>query len=265
MTQGVLQTVDRALALLELLASSPKGLRPAEIASRMELNKVAVHRQLVTLKRRGFVEQQKDGRYLVGLKLISISSARLNLLELKTEAQPLLRQLADQARQPVHLAIFDEGQVVYIEKLASLMSMRMYSEIGRRSPVHCTALGKVLLAGMSRVKASQVLDEVGLDPYTKNTITDKDRLLEELEQARRRGYALDNAEHEEGVFCLAAPIYDYRGQAIAAVSTAGSRNDFITDEKSALTGWLLEAAAAISARLGYSAPAAGQAAEQVWR
>jgi len=144
-----LQTVDRALAILELLARHPDGLRPAEVAAAMGLSKVTTYRLLSTLLSRQFVERQDEsGRYMIGLKVIEISSLRLNNLELKTEAQPWLRQLVNKVGQPVHLAIYDQGEIVYIEKVETVHSIRMYSQIGKRSPVYCTALGKVLLSAM---------------------------------------------------------------------------------------------------------------------
>jgi len=252
MKEQTLQTVDRALAVLELLAHQPQGLRPTDIATSMDLNKVTVHRLLTALLKRGFVERLESGRYLVGLRLVAISSLRLNNLELKTEAQPWLRQLVDKVGQPVHLAIYDSGEIVYIEKMETYQSMRMYSQIGKRSPVHCTALGKVLLGGLSDEAARSVLLARPLRRYTAQTLTEPAAVLAEVAEARRLGYALDREEHEPGVCCVAAPIHDYRGQVIAALSTAGSRSDYLDDPQSEVIAWVRETADAISVRLGYA-------------
>ncbi|MEA4888048.1 MAG: IclR family transcriptional regulator [Clostridiaceae bacterium] len=247
-----LQTVDRALAILELLARHPDGLRPAEIAAAMGLSKVTTYRLLSTLLSRQFVERQDEsGRYMIGLKVIEISSLRLNNLELKTEAQPWLRQLVNKVGQPVHLAIYDQGEIVYIEKVETVHSIRMYSQIGKRSPVYCTALGKVLLSAMPDQIVLDLLRQIDLKPFTPRTLTDPQLILAEVRQARETGYALDREEHEPGVFCLAAPIRDYRGQIIAAVSTAGGREDFLDDPRSELIIWLKDTAAAISRRMGF--------------
>lgn len=252
MADSALQTVDRALAILELLAAHPDGLRPVDVASAMGLNKVTTHRLLATLLARDFVERREDsGRYLIGLRLIEISSLRLNNLELKTEAQPWLRQLVNQTGQPVHLAIYDHGEIVYIDKMETIHSIRMYSQIGKRSPVFCTALGKVLLAALPDEEVLAVLKQLNLQAFTPTTLTDPQLILTEIRSVRTLGYALDRQEHELGVFCVAAPIHDYRGQVIAAVSTAGSRQDFLTDPDSDMIRWLRDAAAAISHRLGY--------------
>ncbi|HBP38067.1 MAG TPA: IclR family transcriptional regulator [Clostridiales bacterium] len=255
MADSALQTVDRALAILELLADHPEGLRLVDIAAAMSLNKVTVHRLLATLLARDFVEKREDsGRYLPGLRLVEISSRRLNSLELKTEAQPWLRRLVGLAGQPVHLAILDQNEIVYIEKIETVHSLRMYSQIGKRSPVYCTALGKVLLGAFTDPEAAAILQRAGIHAYTPMTLTDPQLILDEVREARRCGYALDRQEHEPGVFCAAAPVHDYRGQIIAAVSTAGSRQDFLNDPASPLIGWLLETAAAVSRRMGYVEP-----------
>lgn len=252
MPDYALQTVDRALAILELLARHPEGLRQIDIATAMQLGKVTAHRLMSTLAQRGFVErQEQSGRYLIGLKLIEISSLRLNNLELKTEAQPWLRRLVNQVGQPVHLAIYDQGEIVYIEKVETVHSIRMYSQIGKRSPAYCTALGKILLAALPDRQVQDVLGRLDLKAYTRQTLTDPAALLDEIRLARRAGYAFDREEHEPGVFCLAVPVFDYRGQVIAALSTAGGRRDYLDDPRSEVIGWLLETAAAISRRLGY--------------
>ncbi len=245
-----LKTVDRALDLLELLAHEAQGLRPVEIGARMSLNKVAVHRLLSTLIRRGFVEKREDGRCLVGLKLVAISSLRLNNLELKTEAQPWLRRLVDKVGQPVHLAIRDGNEIVYIEKIETVHSIRMYSQIGKRSPLHCTALGKVLLGALDDRQVMALLQAAPLIAYTEKTTTDPARLLDEIRQVRQNGVAFDREEHEPGVFCAACPILDYRGQIIAALSTAGSRNDYFDQPESDVLAAIRETAMVISRRMG---------------
>ena len=256
MADSSLQTVDRALAILELLADHPEGLRLVDIAVAMNLNKVTVHRLLASLHTRDFVEKREEsGRYLPGLRLIEISSRRLNSLELKTEAQPWLRRLVGLSGQPVHLAILDQNEIVYIEKIETVHSLRMYSQIGKRSPAYCTALGKVLLGALADPEIMKILNNLNIRAYTPMTLTDPRLILEEVRQARRRGYALDRQEHETGVFCAAAPVRDYRGQIIAAVSTAGGRQDYLDDPDSPLLGWLTDTAGAVSRRMGYIEPA----------
>lgn len=252
MSETLLQTVDRALSLLEILAHHREGLRPVDLAREMDLNKVTVHRLLSTLSQRGFIERDPSGqRWQLGLKMIELSSLRLNSLELKTEAQPILRRLVQQSGQAAHLAIRDRDEIVYIEKMETVYSMRLYSQIGKRSPVHSTALGKVLLSGLTDRELGDLLDSTRLVGVTDKTLTDRQALRREIARVRRQGYALDRAENEAGVYCLAAPIFDYRGQIIAALSTAGDRKDYLKRPDHPLIEQVRQAAAEISRRMGY--------------
>jgi IclR family transcriptional regulator, KDG regulon repressor len=251
MAQQALKTVDRALSILELLAHHSEGLRPVDLARIMALNKVTVHRMLKTLENRGFIDKRENGRYLVGLKLVAVASLRLNNLELKTEAQPWLRQLACRVGQPVHLAIRDQDEIVYIEKVETVHSMRMYSQIGKRGPLHCTALGKVLLAGLPDEEAIDLLKRKELKAYTPATKTDPVSVLEEIRQVRRQGCAFDRAEHEPNVYCIATPVHDYRGQVIAAVSTSGDFRPDLEDPDGPIMTGVLETAEAIEKHMGY--------------
>lgn len=151
MADAVLQTADRALLILEMLAK--EGLTATDIQNRLELNKSTVHRLMMTLLSRGFVERnEQTGIYQIGLKLVEISSIRLNHVELKTEALPYLHQLANKVGQSVQLAIYDEGEAVFIEKVEKYMSMHMYCQIGKRIPLYCSAVGKSLLLDKRMMK-----------------------------------------------------------------------------------------------------------------
>ena len=253
MNEPTLQTVDRALTLLELLSHKPDGLRATDLASEMQLNKVTIHRLVNTLAKHGFIEKANDGiHWQLGLKLIALSSMRLNSLELKTEAQPYLRRLVQQCEQPVHLAIRDDTEIVYIEKIETVQTMRMYSQIGKRSPVYSTALGKALLTGLSELELSALLSKLSMQPITPGTLTSVEALSEEVKKATSAGYAFDIEENEAGVFCIAAPVYDYRGHVIAAISTAGNRRDFLDDPTHPMIDQVKEAALSVSRRMGYS-------------
>ncbi len=252
MREPILQTVDRAFTLIEILAHHPEGMRANELAKAMDLNKVTIHRLVSTLAARGFIERSSDGlHWQLGLKVIELGSMRLNSLALKTEAQPYLRQMVQQTGQPAHLAIRDQAEIVYIEKIETVQSMRMYSQIGKRSPVYCTALGKALLTAMTENELRSFIRSLDLKPYTKQTMTDPDQLIDEITAAKKRGYATDNEENEPGVCCLAVPIFDYRQHVIAAISTAGAKCDFIKDSHHPVVDQVKQAAAAISRRMGW--------------
>jgi IclR family KDG regulon transcriptional repressor len=185
------------------------------------------------------------------LKFIEISSLHLHQLELKTEATPYMRRLSEVTGQVSHLAIMDDTDVVYIEKFDLLQSLRLYSQIGKRIPVYCSALGKVLLSSKSNEIRNQILDSIELKPFTKNTIIDRKSLEHELNKTKQRGWAVDNEEHEPGVCCIAAPVFDFTGKAIAAISISGDKSAIDSGQKDHFIKMVVEAAKDISERMGF--------------
>lgn len=250
MAKATLQTVDRALQLLEIVAEHPEGLAAKELEELLELNKVTVHRLLATLENRGFVEREGN-IYKIGLKVVELSSMKLNNVELKTEATYYLRQLVNNLGLPVQMAILDDVEAIFIEKIQSLSTFRMYSQIGKRIPLYASGVGKVLLLQETDEEIIRKLSRVEFKVFTSQTLTSPEQVLEEIKRARESGYAIDNEEHEEGIFCIAVPIYDYRGKTIAALSVGGTDQAFVknpnTKDLELIKGTALE----ISKRLGY--------------
>lgn len=246
-----IQVIDRAFDILEILAFEKDGLGVTEIGNRLGLHKSTVHRILGTMVKRGYIEKTRDrGLYKVGLKLVEISSVYLNSVELKTEARPYLSALMSKLGQPVHLATLDDCDVVYIDKIEQVNSIRLYSQIGRRVPAYCSALGKCLLSGFSDKEIENRLSKMNYVGYTNYTITTKEELFRQIIEARRNGWAIDDEEHELGVRCVAAPILDYRGKVVAAVSISASTNVFSKDRVDEFVKNVKETAHEISLRLG---------------
>lgn len=249
---NTVQALDRALEILETLATEGRGLGVTELGQRVGLHKSTVHRMLATFAEWGYVEKNsEDDRYRLGMKVIDLGSIYLNNIELKTEALPYLRDLREKSRQPVHLARLEDGQVVYIEKVDVISSIRMYSQIGRRVPVHCTALGKSMTAYLTAIEVEDIILAKGLTKVTDDTIIEKQKFMEELKVTRNQGYALDDEENEKGIRCIAAPIMDYRGKAIAAVSTSGPLEDFTYERIDELKDHVMDTARKISERMGH--------------
>lgn len=258
------QSLSRALDIIELLHHEPSGLGVTEIATRLDLTKSTVHRILSYLAERGFIERAGDGQaYRLGLKFVEIASGRLNQLELKTEAAPHLRRLVERLGQPAHLAILAGTEVVYIDKVESLRSIRMYSQIGKRIPAYCSALGKALLVDLGAAELERLAAGIEYRRLARGTRIGAASLVEAVRLARERGWSLDDEENEDGIRCVGAPVRDYTGRVIAAISVSGDRR-IIAPERDAETAIpVMETAAAISARMGYTAPArpaAGSAA-----
>lgn len=247
-----IQVIDRAFDILEILSVERNGLGVTEIGNRLALHKSTVHRILSAMAERGYIEKASEkGVYKIGLKLVEISSIYLNNVELKTEARPYLSELTSKMNQPTHLATLNGDDVVYIDKVEVVNSIRLYSQIGLRVPVYCSALGKSLLSGLSDAELEERIARVQLTPYTEFTVTSKEEYIRQVKQVRQRGWALDDEEHEAGVRCIAAPVFDYRGKAIAAVSVSGPAGVITPKRDEEVASLVKDAAIKISKRLGY--------------
>jgi DNA-binding IclR family transcriptional regulator len=251
MENMTLQTVERAFGILEMIAERQMTLR--ELEAETGLNRTTLSRLLFTLSKNKYIEKDAaTGRYKVGLKVIELGSVMLNQIELKTEALPFLRELTQNVGRVCHMGILSQGEVVYIEKTEPMTSIRMFSGIGKRVPVHSTSLGKALLIDKSEKDILEILNDKGMDKFTQNTIVSPDGFIREMEITKKRGYSFDNAENEEGIFCVAAPIKDYRNEVVAAISTTGRDNSFLDDPQSSIIQAIKETAYQISVKMGYS-------------
>lgn len=252
MAERGIQVIDRAFDILEILSVEKDGLGVTGISNRIGLHKSTVHRILNSMVSRGYIEKLPDrGTYKIGLKLIEISSIYLNSIELKTEARPYLGELTSRLGLPVHLATLDGIEAVYIDKVDVLNNIRLYSQIGRRVPVHCSALGKCLISGLDGQELEELAGRIKFTRFTNNTITDKKTLLEQVRLVGTQGWALDNEEHEAGMKCIAAPVRDYRGTIIAAISVTGPSGTVSPERENEIGGIVVEASRKISRRMGF--------------
>ena len=217
---GGVQSLERALDILEVLGRSEGELGISEIGLSVGLANGTVHRLLSTLAQRGYARQVSDSRkYTLGPRALTLaSSSRERLGPL---ARPFLRELMEVSRESANLATLDRNSVVYIEQVPAPRMVRMFTEPGNRVPPHASGTGKVLLAFQPAEAVEAVLNRGGLARFTPHTITDMDRLLEELERIREQGYATDAEEIEEGVGCVAAPVFGAGGRVVAAISVSG--------------------------------------------
>lgn len=216
-----IQSIDRAFDILELLSVESRGLTMTEIGRRLGLHKSTVHRMLSSLRERGYIEKsQETGKYRLGLGFVELASLHLNSLELKTEANPFMHQLTRHTGQTTFLAIRVGCDVVYIDKAETYDSLRRYKIIGRRRPLHTTALGKALLSGMTDEEVENLYADIKFEVVMKNTLGSLEELVDEIREIRERGWSIDNEENERGTRCVAAPIFDYRDRVIASLSTA---------------------------------------------
>lgn len=217
-------TVDAAAKALDLLSAfsfrEPR-LSLADLATRTGIPRPTAFRLLTTLEQAGFVAKI-SGEYQLGIKCFVMGNVVAASLDLREKAQRHLEQLRDATGETVHLAVLDGWQVLYLERLQSPHPIGfMRSRIGGVVPAYCTSLGKTLLAFAPHDDVQAWLSLQSFPAMTPQTITSPRRLLKELRAIRERGYALDEQEHELGVRCIAAPIWNHAGEVVAAISVAG--------------------------------------------
>jgi DNA-binding IclR family transcriptional regulator len=246
------QTVDRALSILIDLGSGPKSLD--QVAALLDVHKSTALRLLQTLEAQGFARHDEQHRYRLGPRLFSLAHQALDDLDIRRIAAPHLAALNQLHGHTVHLAAYVDGAVVYIDKYDSRHPVRMSSRIGATAPVHCTAVGKVLLAALPAARRRAAVERLDLAAYTPNTLTDPAALLAELDRVAAQGHAQDRAEHEDYINCVAAPIRDAGGAVLAAASVSVAEPVLDYRGVLALLPDLLAAVAAASAELGWSAP-----------
>ncbi|TVR32409.1 MAG: IclR family transcriptional regulator [Spirochaetaceae bacterium] len=257
------QSLDRALDILELLAQRPNGSGVTRVAAELGLHKSTAGRLLVALRQRGYLEKDPaTATYRVGLKCVELAGAHLDHLELKVEAKPAMYQLSQFTGQTVFLAILKARYMVYVEKTEAYNSLRRYSIIGTRAPLHCTALGKAALMALPQSRLDVLLAELPLEPRTPRTHTSRDALLADLEQARQRGYAFDDRENESSVRCVAAPLIDYRGLPLASVSVSGPAQQISQQDVDRIGQAVRRTAQEISTHLGWRQPQATRLQEE---
>ena len=220
------ESVDRALRLLQELGRHGSGVALEELSAATGLPKSSVHRTLAALRGRGFVAQQDDGRYFVGSELLRVAFDFHERVDLRVVLRPVLTRLRDVLNETVHLGLLEGGDVVYLDKLESSHPITLTSTVGGRNPAHCTAVGKALLAWTypdEPLLRAWIAQQGTLAQRTARSITSADALVRETERIRAGGFARDMEESEIGVRCLAAPVFLGSALPRAAVSVSAPR------------------------------------------
>ncbi|WHX98365.1 IclR family transcriptional regulator [Neobacillus sp. DY30] len=250
---NVVKSVSRALDIIAIVGLKKGGLGVTEIANQIDINKSSVFRILSTLVQYGYIEQNPEtGKYKLGYKFLDISSKLLESIDLRSEAKPFLQELENKTNEVIHLVVYDQGEVVYIEKLEGNETLRTHSKVGKRAPMHSTSVGKAILSHLPENDVLSILDRKGMPCHTDYTITTPEEFLHELNQIRQRGYALDLEENEYGITCIAAPVFDHLGKVVGAVSISGPTTRMNTERLNQLGPLMIQTGKQISARLGYS-------------
>jgi IclR family acetate operon transcriptional repressor len=220
-TTGHAQALSRGLALLERLAGTDAGATLTALAAALGLPAPTAHRLLAALEHAGFVQQDAHGVWRIGVRAFRVGSAFLEHRNLSAQTLPHLARLMEQSGETANLAVPSEGEVVFIAQVQCRELMRMSVKLGARAPLHASGAGKAILSALDPTALAHERGLEALTRYTGHTIVERDALQAELAATRRRGYAVDDEEHAQGLRCVAAPILDEHGQPWAALSLAG--------------------------------------------
>jgi IclR family transcriptional regulator, KDG regulon repressor len=243
--------LQRGLRLLHLFSESPRGLTAKQVASLSRLPVSTVHRFLANLISAGFLSCDVDGSYHLGIACFAIGQAAVGQLDIRRLSLPYLQELNQQTRETIHLTVRHGLAAVYVEKLDSPEQLRIHSRIGSSVPLHCTAVGKVMLAHLQPEELERILPELNLKRLTPNTVGNLQELKTELYRVRKNGYACDMEEHEMHIRCVAAPIWDHTGSVHSSLSITAPTVRMPVTRVRQLAPLIQEAGLRISRELGY--------------
>lgn len=222
-----IRVLEKTFRILDLFDERGKELTAADIREQVGLNRATTFRILRQLEEAGYLDRSPESsKFRLGFKFFCLGSLVDGATEIRTVARPFLEELVKACDETVHLVVLKKGEALYLDKIEGNKAVRVVSRVGMKLPAHCSGVGKVLLASLSDHQLKKVVKKRGLPRFTDNTITDLERLREELARVRNQGYAIDNEEIEIGLKCVAAPIRDGNGDVIAAISISGPRERF---------------------------------------
>ncbi|MFE5734817.1 IclR family transcriptional regulator [Streptomyces sp. NPDC056528] len=246
------QTVDRALSILPLLARGPADL--GQVAESLGVHKSTALRLLRTLHEHGLVHRQQDQRYRLGARLFALAQEAVENLDVREIAHPYLTALNERTGHTVHLAVYEEGEVLYIDKVESRYPVRMYSRIGRPVAITVAAVAKLLLADLPEAERRAVASKLDYPPYTPRSTPNAAAFLKELATVREQGWATDLGGHEESINCVGAPVRGADGRVVAAMSVSAPNVVVTAEELLTLLPQVRRTADAISREYSGTAP-----------
>lgn len=224
---NLVQSVDRALRIIEFLAENPTGAGITEISKSLGLSKGTVHRLISTLKERDFAYQSSNTElYRLSYKILYLYNCISNNIDMFKVSRPIIRKFADKVDATVHLVTLDEkrSNIVYIDRIEPMNSQKLFvmsSRVGKKAPCYCTAAGKMLLSQYSDDEIRDIMKGEEYKTYTDKTIKNIDEFLEEIHKVRKQGYALDENEYDHGIICISIPIYNSNDKIDFAMSVTG--------------------------------------------
>ncbi len=249
-SQYTINSITRAVKILELFDHDVPIIGISEMARKLGLQKSAVYRIVQTLVQNEILEKQGD-KYKLGFKLYKLGILAQCESELIACSLPHLERLSDATGETSNLVVLEGSMAMYVAQQTSDHLIRMFTKIGAKVTPHCCGAGKVLMSDMSINEIDEIIAQNGLPVYTKNTISDRETLLKELENVRNNGYAVDNEEREQGVVCIAVPIKDESGKIIASISVSWPKFRFNHEVTAEFVDMVKKEAMEISIKMGY--------------
>ncbi|KAB3529169.1 IclR family transcriptional regulator [Alkaliphilus serpentinus] len=243
-------SVIKAIEIIELLAASETEIGATEISNHLNYGVSATYHLLATLKMCRMIEQDpKTKKYRLGIKLWKIGKQAMEQNNLVTFMKPFLKKLRDLTDETANLTVLDNNEIIYLAQEESKKLIRMFTKTGARAPLHCSAAGKVLLAYLPEDKRNFIIERLTFEKFTDKTIVTKDGLVKELEAIIEKGYGFDDEERELGVSCIAAPIFDFNNEIVAAISISGPTVRFDEEANKRFVEYLLNITQEISNEL----------------
>jgi len=224
------KSAERVLQVFELLTHHPEGLTIKEISENLSFPQSSTSNLIGTLSTQSYLSIDPMKKYKLGPKLIHIGTMAMENLDISLVAKPYLEKLMQTVQETVFMATLSEDELVYVLKIDSKRSIRTTAQTGFRKPLYCTGLGKTFLANMSVPERTQILDKIDLVPITTKTITNREELEKELYQYSLIGYTIDDEENEEGLYCVAAPVFAADRKIHAAISAAGPKERMMAQQ-----------------------------------
>ena len=244
-----MSAVERTMLILETL-SKAEAINLENMAKMTALPKATLLRFLSSLISLGYVYRDSADQYHLTLKMFMVGSRSLSHIDLVSTAKPFAKKLSQELGETVHMGILEDDEAVYVLKEESSYTLRMYSRVGKIIPLYCTAIGKVFLSEMSDEELDGYLSTHTLKPFTPKSL-DESGLRAELKEIHTRGWAIDREEHEENIVCIASPIRDYSGKAVAAISASWPVFRFSREDLDKNASLVSETACEISSILGF--------------
>ncbi len=242
----------RLFQIIEFLANARDWVSLRTMARELHISAASAYRTLNSLKEIGYVRQDsQDAKYQLTLKIAGISAQVLDNVQLRQIAHPFLQELTSQTNETTHLAVLEDIEIVYIDKVDNSQAIRMRSRVGQRGYLHCTAVGKSMLAFIPEPQRETVFSRLKLQPLTENTITDPELFREHLSKIRHQGYAVDDEENEVGIRCIGSPIFDHAGRITGALSISGWTITMTRERIPQLASQIIQSCQKISQELGF--------------